>query len=253
MTASAVESEQDHPSAAVLGKSRTNLGIKSTDEDTKLREAEELPGVIARAWRGRRLGVGSLPLSAPCVSSVPPRLWDARLRGRWRGVRGPGRWSRARPGAGTGLPAPVLVDSDVPGVPAALVCAQAELVAAGLSARGGGPGAGVGAGRGPGWRLKALAEETGTTGMGLEPWSQPWVTNLPSQNLSFPLCNVVVGEGPALKGFRSHGVVLGKCQACPCLSFLICRMGLMSGCLRVDRQDGEIGNAGAQWVREGPL
>lgn len=46
-------------------------------------------------------------------------------------------------------------------------------------------------------------------------------------------------EGHALIGSYFHGVTLGKCQACLCLNFFICPMGLInkSDCFWVDHQD----------------
>lgn len=60
------------------------------------------------------------------------------------------------------------------------------------------------AGKGPGWRLQAVAEETGEPGAGQEPWLQPWVPDL--LELRFPTCNIVFGSSSERTPFSQRNL-----------------------------------------------
>ena len=93
-----------------LGKSRANLGIKSTNEEMKVREVKELPTVTA--WPNRGLNPGDPATGFALLTSLLMVFWSVLLGlrdalGYGRQKEGGGRWagageSRDRPGARCG-------------------------------------------------------------------------------------------------------------------------------------------------------
>lgn len=138
--------------------------------------------------------------------------------------------ARSQVWEGASQPAPVLAQQKCSLVPATPIPMVRQMEGAD-SGRGQGPGPEQAKGRAGGSRWRQREQKV--SGQDRSPGCSS------ALGASVSLSVMWWKEGHALIGSYFHGVALGKCQACLCLNFFLCQMGLISksDCFWVDHQD----------------